>query len=194
MVERHFELVAPERHAFFALERFEFQFTRAEENSGARAEIGYARRVGSPEAEMLLRKCVALVLGMALFAQVAGCGTILHPERKGQRDGNIDPAIAILDGLGLLLLIIPGVIAFAVDFSNGTIYLPHGKPAADIRRIKFDPHRATRAEVEALVERETGQRVRLDDPAAQVTELASLDEMMDRFADLSGARVAAVER
>jgi hypothetical protein len=50
------------------------------------------------------------------------------------------------------------------------------------------------AEVEALVERETGRRVRLDDPAAQVTELASLGEMMDRFADLSGARVAAVER
>jgi len=63
----------------------------------------------------------------SLLAQLAACGTILHPERKGQTSGRIDPAIAVLDGLGLLLFLIPGVIAFAVDFSNGTIYLPGGR-------------------------------------------------------------------
>ena len=56
-----------------------------------------------------------------------GCGTILHPERKGQRNGNIDPAIAVLDGIGLLFFLVPGVIAFAVDFNNGSIYLPRGR-------------------------------------------------------------------
>ncbi|HRX75648.1 MAG TPA: hypothetical protein P5341_16175, partial [Hyphomonas sp.] len=30
----------------------------------------------------------------------------------------------ILDGIGLLLFLIPGLIAFAVGFSNDTIYLP----------------------------------------------------------------------
>lgn len=61
---------------------------------------------------------------LAASLPLAACGTILYPERKGQKDGRIDPAVAILDGLGLLLFLIPGVIAFAVDFSNGTIYLP----------------------------------------------------------------------
>ena len=32
----------------------------------------------------------------------------------------------MLDALGLFVWFIPGVIAFAVDFSNGTIYLPSG--------------------------------------------------------------------
>lgn len=54
------------------------------------------------------------------------CGTILYPERKGNVSGTIDPAIAVLDGLGLLVFFVPGVIAFAVDFTNGTIYLPDG--------------------------------------------------------------------
>ena len=32
----------------------------------------------------------------------------------------------LLDAVGLLFFFVPGVIAFAVDFSNGTIYLPDG--------------------------------------------------------------------
>lgn len=64
------------------------------------------------------------LLAIAAAVPLASCGTILHPERKGQVDGRIDPSIAILNGIGLLLFLVPGVIAFAVDFSNGTIYLP----------------------------------------------------------------------
>jgi hypothetical protein len=70
----------------------------------------------------------SLVFG--LIFQLAGCGTILHPERKGQVSGQIDPKIAIFDAIGLLFFLIPGVIAFAVDFSNGTIYLPGGRRAS----------------------------------------------------------------
>lgn len=73
---------------------------------------------------------------------VSGCGTILHPERKGQVNGKIDPGIAALDGLGLLLFFIPGIIAFAVDFSNGTIYLPGTQTSAtendEIRQASFE--------------------------------------------------------
>jgi hypothetical protein len=61
---------------------------------------------------------------IVLIVQLTGCGTILYPERKGQKNGKIDAGVAILDGIGILLYIIPGVIAFAVDFYNGTIYLP----------------------------------------------------------------------
>jgi hypothetical protein len=59
-----------------------------------------------------------------LMAQLMGCGTILYPEREGQKSGQIDAGVAILDGMGVLFFIVPGVIAFAVDFYNGTIYLP----------------------------------------------------------------------
>jgi hypothetical protein len=56
---------------------------------------------------------------------VVGCGTILHPERRHQPPGGgLDWGIVALDTLGLLLFFIPGVIAFAVDFTTGAIYLP----------------------------------------------------------------------
>ena len=50
----------------------------------------------------------------------------MYPERRGQRTGTLDPGIVLLDGLGLLLFFVPGVIAFAVDFATGAIYLPEG--------------------------------------------------------------------
>lgn len=54
----------------------------------------------------------------------SGCGTILYPERRGQPAGPLDLKVVALDAIGLLFFFVPGVIAFAVDFSNGTIYLP----------------------------------------------------------------------
>ncbi len=60
-----------------------------------------------------------------LLAPLAGCGMILHPDRRNQpTGGRLDWSIVALDGLGLILFFIPGVIAFAVDFSTGAIYLP----------------------------------------------------------------------
>lgn len=54
-----------------------------------------------------------------------GCGTLLHPERHGQpHSRDIDWSVVALDGLGLILFFVPGVIAFVVDFSTGAIYLP----------------------------------------------------------------------
>ncbi len=73
-----------------------------------------------------MKKLVAGILGVALLANLAGCGTILHPERKGQVSGKLDPSIVLLDAVGLLFFFVPGVVAFAVDFTNGTIYLPGG--------------------------------------------------------------------
>lgn len=77
-----------------------------------------------------LTKTVIALCSTGLILQLTACGTILHPERKGQKSGQIDPAIAIFDAIGLLFFLIPGVIAFAVDFSNGTIYLPGGRKAS----------------------------------------------------------------
>ena len=67
------------------------------------------------------------------IVQLMGCGTILYPERKGQKSGKIDTGVAILDGIGVLFFIIPGIIAFAVDFYNGTIFLPGTNSGQDIK-------------------------------------------------------------
>lgn len=70
------------------------------------------------------RRFLAATASLSALIPLSACGTLLHPERKGQTGGRIDPSIAILNGIGLLLFIIPGLVAFAIDFSNGTIYLP----------------------------------------------------------------------
>ena len=64
-------------------------------------------------------------LAGASVCGLSGCGTFIHSERVGQPHSNeIDWKIAALDGLGLLLFFVPGIVAFVVDFSTGAIYLP----------------------------------------------------------------------
>ena len=52
------------------------------------------------------------VVVAALFTQLTACGSIFFPDRRGQIDGKIDPMIAVLDAVGLLFYVIPGLIAF----------------------------------------------------------------------------------
>ncbi len=111
-----------------------------------------------------------------LIVQLTGCGTLIHPERRGQRSGKIDAGIAILDGIGLLFFIIPGLIAFAIDFSTGAIYLPGTQIA------KFDPKTATAQDIEGIILKETGYAVKLNDDKTQVTRLASVQEARIRLA------------
>lgn len=69
----------------------------------------------------------ALTLCLALaLAPLQGCGTLLFPERRGQESGHVDPNIVLLDALGLVLFIVPGLVSFIVDFATGAIYLPPG--------------------------------------------------------------------
>ena len=46
----------------------------------------------------------------------ASCGTILYPERHGQVSGRVDPGVVVMDGVCLFFFLIPGIIAFAVDY------------------------------------------------------------------------------
>lgn len=65
------------------------------------------------------------VLGTATCC-LTGCGTLLHSDRVGRHHSrDLDWQIVACDALGLVLFFIPGVIAFAVDFYTGAIYLPH---------------------------------------------------------------------
>lgn len=79
-----------------------------------------------------VKTLATLALTAVFTVQVASCGWILYPERRNNagKGGEIDPAVAVMDGLLLLLVIVPGVVAFAVDVATGAIYLSGGKRAA----------------------------------------------------------------
>ena len=135
-----------------------------------------------------LVKTLYMVVCVVLIVQLAGCGTLMYPERRGQRGGRIDAGVAVLDGIGLLLFIIPGIIAYAVDFSNGTIYLPGTYRSSldlkDIKQIKFDPKNYTNTTIEKVIKEETGYTVELNQDNMKISRLKSIDEMMARFAEV----------
>jgi hypothetical protein len=105
-------------------------------------------------------KFFSILILICLLVQTFACGTLIYPERRGQKEGRIDIHVAILDGLGLLLFIIPGVIAYAVDFSTGAIFLPGGKkssPVSDgIKTVKVDPSKMDEKGLVEIVSLETG--------------------------------------
>lgn len=69
------------------------------------------------------RRLLARGLAALAIAGGSGCATILYPERKGNTHGRIDVGPLILDILWFIPGIIPGVIAIAVDFATGAIYV-----------------------------------------------------------------------
>ena len=84
-----------------------------------------------------------------------------------------------------MFAIVPGVIAFAVDFSNGCIYLPdrrHDDRSAQLKQIKFDPKHTSLAQIERIIKDQTGQTVYLTQDNIQVSRLSSKKDMMARFA------------
>ncbi len=92
-----------------------------------------------------MKKFFAVFLALAIFA-VSACGTLLKPNQVGKRHSSkIDTKIAVLNAVGLLFGIIPGVVAFAVDYYNGTLFLPRGAAvkidnmdAASIQKVLAD--------------------------------------------------------
>ncbi|MGM0857755.1 MAG: hypothetical protein ACQEW0_11805 [Pseudomonadota bacterium] len=115
------------------------------------------------------------VIGASVVA-ISGCGTIFYPERKGQLSGDIDPAVAVANGVGLLFFIVPGVIAYAVDFSNGTIYLP-SRTSGDIDTQPLDDNMDIAA-LEKLLSEQAGQPVTLQSEMVKVEEVDNLDEAL----------------
>ncbi|WP_448679147.1 polyribonucleotide nucleotidyltransferase [Pseudomonas nicosulfuronedens] len=122
------------------------------------------------------------VLSAALFSQLTACGTLFYPDRRGQIDGRIDPAVAALDAVGLLFYVIPGLIAFGVDFATGAIYLPDEKYSVAPETLKdavSEDGTVDKAKLKAILERETGRSLPLDDPrliqrSGSLQQLASL--------------------
>jgi hypothetical protein len=108
------------------------------------------------------------VLVATLLTQVTACGSIFYPDRRGQIDGKIDPAIAALDAVGLLFYIIPGLVAFAVDFTTGAIYFEPGKTAQvapeKLKQAIGADGKVDNHKLQAILESELGRSLPLDDP------------------------------
>lgn len=108
------------------------------------------------------------VLVAALLTQMTACGSIFFPDRRGQIDGKVDPLVIGLDAIGLLFYIIPGLIAFGVDFATGAIYLPGGS-TAQVTPEKLQPAikadgSVDRSKLQAILEKELGRSLPLNDP------------------------------
>ena len=121
---------------------------------------------------------------------LAGCGTILYPDRAYQKErGQLDPAVIIMDGIGLFFFIIPGLVAFAVDFTTGAIYFPADHEPGDRERTIFDEHksevRLDHREIERVVLLKTGKSIDLSSRDVRVVALNSLDEFGSAFSGLS---------
>lgn len=108
------------------------------------------------------------VLVASLLTQLTACGSIFYPDRRGQIEGKIDPAIAVLDAVGLLFYVIPGLIAFAVDFATGAIYFEPGKTAQiapeKLQQAIGADGQVDNARLQSILEHELGRSFPLDDP------------------------------
>src|SRR3954466_8061096 len=120
--------------------------------------------------DVLSRRDFARLAVCGSLTLVAGCGTILYPERRYQPHGDVDLKVVAMDTLGLLLFFIPGVIAFAVDFTTGAIYLPppqgyggEAPPAKDQRLVAVRvPHQEmTQQRLEEVASQHARREVRL---------------------------------
>ena len=95
--------------------------------------------------------------------------------------------------LGLLFFFIPGVIAFAVDFINGTIYLPPDcvdcEPVSQapgarpkrvaLRKIPVSRDQLTPTGIERIIAKETGKKIALEDGDYITEKLEKIDDFWD---------------
>ena len=124
-----------------------------------------------------------LILG-AFVIQIAGCGTIFYPERRGQTiHGGIDPLIAITDSAWFLAYVIPGFIAWGVDLYTGAIYLPAGQKrlanqpdSMDFVVVKVDPIQLDQKMIEEIVSEHVGQKIDLNADHVQILKFKGADE------------------
>lgn len=69
-------------------------------------------------------KMLYVFITLVLAVGISSCGTLIYPDRIGQDRGRIDPAVVVMDGLFVFIVVVPGLLAFIIDFATGAIYLP----------------------------------------------------------------------
>jgi len=132
------------------------------------------------------------ICSAVIAAQLVGCGTILYPERRGQSSmERLDADIVILDGIGLFFFLVPGVIAFAVDFATGAIYLPRGQKSnvgdllgeLEIHQERL-PVRSV-AEIERILREATGLTIELASQSVLVFRAQEREDVRSRLRELN---------
>ena len=139
------------------------------------------------------RRTFVRALACTTLGVSTGCGTILYPERRGQPAGPLDWKVVALNSIGLLLFFIPGVIAFAVDFNNGTIYLPpqqyisgyRGAERPELVAVHVAPNEMTYPSLERIVSQHAGQPVQLIEGQFQTQPLKSVNHFWPTYEKLS---------
>ena len=113
-------------------------------------------------------RIIGSVVALSLVTQLTACGTLFFPDRRGQIEGRIDPVVAGLNAIGILFYVIPGLIAFGIDFASGAIYLPGGLTSQvdpqDLQNVVDADGKIDTAKLKALIEMQTGHSLPLDDP------------------------------
>lgn len=128
-----------------------------------------------------LTRMIAVSLSTVMVLQLTACGTVFYPERKGTKSGEIDPIVAVADAIGLLFFFIPGVIAFAVDFNNGTIYKSGKKHSsltpAELKSISPNGKLDKKA-LSVLMSQKLGLAVNLDSSSLQMKKFNNESELL----------------
>ncbi|MEJ2033035.1 MAG: hypothetical protein P8Y63_08370 [Deltaproteobacteria bacterium] len=125
----------------------------------------------------MLKKMILLTVGTFFLWGTVSCGTLIYPERRGQRSGRIDPGVAILDGVGLLVFIIPGLIAYAIDFSTGAIYMPSRRRSEGETGVKIVLAKSREwKDIAAAIEQSTGRQPDLADPDLRIYQPDGRDQ------------------
>ena len=126
------------------------------------------------------RQLIACSLIITFTLSISACGTVMFPERKGQINGQIDTQVAILNSIGLLFYLVPGVVAFAVDFNNGTIYLPgtQGRVDSDTDELQIvrSQQKIDNFFLETMLQDKMNIAVDLEQDNIVVQQLARLDD------------------
>jgi len=128
-----------------------------------------------------LTRAIAVSLSAVMVLQLSACGTIFYPERKGTKSGEIDPVVAVADAIGLLFFFVPGVIAFAVDFNNGTIYKSGKKHSSltpeELKSVSVNG-KVDKKALSVLMSKKLGLAVNLDSSSLQMKKFSSEAELL----------------
>jgi hypothetical protein len=120
-----------------------------------------------------------LFLVSVIFLNAISCGTLLYPERRYKEPGSLDPGVVVLDALGLLFFIVPGIIAFGVDIATGALYYPADEVSSvpssfdpdEMEVVWVDPRRMDRETIECVLAQRTDREVDLTSESLRVYEL-----------------------
>ena len=107
----------------------------------------------------------------ALLLGASGCGTLFYSHRIGRRmSKTVDNTVFYSDCALCLLGVIPGVVAFILDYDNGTIYYTEAELIPDNfnegslapgKMKKIDGGSMTDEEIARRLSRATGRKIDL---------------------------------